>query len=181
MANNVLRLNEKKDRYKVCYMAGDDSGFDMMEGALLVLDAMELPIDWVRADLGWCMWERSNKKFGEGDPRCNTVPPETIEAIKNTDATIMAAITSKSGIKGFKSAILQMRQLFDLYINMRPAKKLPGIGTPLEGDPDIDIVMFRENTEDLYSAVEFYPLPEEMFDLHPGMDRFREGKGKIAV
>ena len=181
MAKNVLRLNEKKDRYKVCYMAGDDSGFDMMEGALLVLDAMELPIDWVRADLGWCMWERSNKKFGEGDPRCNTVPPETIEAIKNTDATIMAAITSKSGIKGFKSAILQMRQLFDLYINMRPAKKLPGIGTPLEGDPDIDIVMFRENTEDLYSAVEFYPLPEEMFDLHPGMDRFREGKGKIAV
>ncbi|MDD4365193.1 MAG: isocitrate/isopropylmalate family dehydrogenase, partial [Synergistales bacterium] len=123
MANrNVMKVREKKDRYKVCYMAGDDSGFDMMEAALLVLDAMELPIDLVRADLGWCMWEKSNAKFGEGDPRCNTVPPETVETIKKTDATLMAAITSKPGVKGFKSAILQMRQLFDLYINLRPAK-----------------------------------------------------------
>ncbi len=173
MARNILKVKEPKDRYQVCYMAGDDSGFDMMEGALLVLESLNLPIDWVRADLGWCMWEKSNKKFGVGDPRCNTVPPETIEKIRDTDATLMAAITSKSGVKGFKSAILQMRQIFDLYINFRPAKKLPGIGTPLAKDPNIDIVMFRENTEDLYAAVEFYPLPEAMFDLHKGMDRFR--------
>ncbi|MDO5563319.1 MAG: isocitrate/isopropylmalate family dehydrogenase [Synergistaceae bacterium] len=171
--SNVMKVKERKDRYKVTYMAGDDSGFDMMEGALLVLESLDLPIDWVRADLGWCMWEKSNKKFGEGDPRCNTVPPETIQSIKDTDATLMAAITSKSGVKGFKSAILQMRQIFDLYINIRPAKKLPGVGTPLANDPNIDIVMFRENTEDLYAAVEFHPLPEEMFDLHKGMDRFR--------
>lgn len=177
---NVLQVKEKKARYKVCYMSGDDSGFDMMEGALLVLEAMDLPIDWVRADLGWCMWEKSLNKYGEGDPRVNTVPPETIEKIKNSDATLMAAITSKAGVKGFKSAILQMRQLFDLYINMRPAKSLPGIGTPLKGDPKIDVVMFRENTEDLYSAVEFCPLPKEMFDLHPGMERFKKSK-EVAV
>ena len=170
---NVMKVRERKDRYKVTYMAGDDSGFDMMEGALLVLESLDLPIDWVRADLGWCMWEKSNRKFGEGDPRCNTVPPETIRSIEDTDATLMAAITSKSGVKGFKSAILQMRQIFDLYINIRPAKKLPGVGTPLAKDPNIDIVMFRENTEDLYAAVEFHPLPAEMFDLHKGMDRFR--------
>lgn len=174
MHRDVMKVKEKKDRYKVCYMSGDDSGFDMMEGALLVLEAMDLPIEWVRADLGWCMWEKSVAKFGEGDSRCNTVPPETVETIKNTDATLMAAITSKAGVKGFKSAILQMRQLFDLYINMRPAKTLPGIGTPLKGDPKIDIVMFRENTEDLYAAVEFYPLPKEQFDLHPGMERFKK-------
>ncbi len=181
MANrNVMKVREKKDRYKVCYMAGDDSGFDMMEAALLVLDAMELPIDLVRADLGWCMWEKSVAKFGEGDPRCNTVPPETVETIKKTDATLMAAITSKPGVKGFKSAILQMRQLFDLYINLRPAKTLPGVGTPLKGDPKIDIVMFRENTEDLYSAVEFRPLPAEMYDVHKGMERFKT-KGEVAV
>ena len=181
MSENIMRVKAKKDRYDVTYMAGDDSGFDMMEGALLVLESLDLPINWRRADLGWCMWEKSNKKFGEGDPRCNTVPPETIKAIEETDATIMAAITSKAGVKGFKSAILQMRQLFDLYINLRPAKTLPGIGTPLAKNPDIDIVMFRENTEDLYAAVEFFPLPKEMFDLHKGMDRFREGKGEIAV
>ena len=180
MSHDVMKVREKKDRYKVCYMSGDDSGFDMMEGALLVLSAMDLPIDWVRADLGWCMWEKSIAKFGEGDPRCNTVPPETIESIKSTDATLMAAITSKAGVKGFKSAILQMRQTFDLYINLRPAKSLPGIGTPLKTDPKIDIVMFRENTEDLYAAVEFCPLPEEHFDLHKGMDRFRKSE-EVAV
>jgi isocitrate/isopropylmalate dehydrogenase len=175
-----MKVKEKKNRYRVCYMSGDDSGFDMMEGALLVLNAMDLPIDWVRADLGWCMWEKSIAKFGEGDPRCNTVPPETIETIKSTDATLMAAITSKAGVKGFKSAILQMRQLFDLYINLRPAKSLPGIGTPLKTDPKIDIVMFRENTEDLYAAVEFCPLPKEHFDLHKGMERFKKSE-EVAV
>jgi isocitrate/isopropylmalate dehydrogenase len=180
MFRDVMKVREKKDRYRVCYMSGDDSGFDMMEGALLVLEALDLPIDWVRADLGWCMWEKSVAKFGEGDPRCNTVPPETVESIRGTDATLMAAITSKAGVKGFKSAILQMRQLFDLYINLRPAKTLPGVGTPLKNDPKIDIVMFRENTEDLYSAVEFCPLPEEQFDLHPGMERFKKSK-EVAV
>ena len=94
MSENIMRVKAKKDRYDVTYMAGDDSGFDMMEGALLVLESLDLPINWRRADLGWCMWEKSNKKFGEGDPRCNTVPPETIKAIEETDATIMAAITS---------------------------------------------------------------------------------------
>jgi isocitrate/isopropylmalate dehydrogenase len=180
MFRDVMKVREKKDRYRVCYMSGDDSGFDMMEGALLVLEALNLPIDWVRADLGWCMWEKSVAKFGEGDPRCNTVPPETIESIRGTDATLMAAITSKAGVKGFKSAILQMRQLFDLYINLRPAKTLPGVGTPLKNDPKIDIVMFRENTEDLYAAVEFCPLPAEQFDLHPGMERFKKSK-EVAV
>ncbi|MDR1021317.1 MAG: isocitrate/isopropylmalate dehydrogenase family protein [Synergistaceae bacterium] len=180
MSRDVMKVREKKDRYKVCYMSGDDSGFDMMEGALLVLEALDLPIDWVRADLGWCMWEKSVAKFGEGDPRCNTVPPETIESIRSTDATLMAAITSKAGVKGFKSAILQMRQLFDLYINLRPAKTLPGVGTSLKNDPKIDIVMFRENTEDLYAAVEFCPLPAEQFDLHPGMERFKKSR-EVAV
>ncbi|WP_281746207.1 isocitrate/isopropylmalate dehydrogenase family protein [Thermanaerovibrio acidaminovorans] len=180
MSRNVLKVKERKDRYKVCYMPGDDSGFDMMEGALVVLLSMDLPIDWVRADLGWCMWEKSVNKFGQGDPRCNTVPPETIDKIRSSDATLMAAITSKSGVKGFKSAILQMRQLFDLYINLRPAKTLPDLGSPLKGDPKIDLVLFRENTEDLYSAVEFHPLPEEMFNLHKGMERFRK-MGDVAV
>jgi isocitrate/isopropylmalate dehydrogenase len=174
MTRNVLQVKEKKDRYTVCYMPGDDSGFDMMEAAMLVLNTMDLPIDFVRADLGWCMWEKSIAKFGEGDPRCNTVPPETIKKIENADATLMAAITSKAGVKGFKSAILQMRQLFDLYINLRPAKVLPGVGTPLKGDPKIDIVLFRENTEDLYAAVEFNPLPKELYDVHKGMERFKK-------
>ncbi|MDN5335679.1 MAG: hypothetical protein PWR02_705 [Synergistales bacterium] len=177
---NVMQVKEKKDHYQVAYIPGDDSGFDVMEAAMIVMQALNPPIDWVRADMGWCMWEKSCKEYPEGDPRRNTVPPETIEKVKNTDATLMAAITSKSGVKGFKSAILQLRQIFDLYINFRPAKLYPGISTPLKGDPNIDIAVFRENTEDLYSAVEWRPLPKEMFDLHPGMERFKD-KEEVAV
>ena len=53
MSENIMRVKAKKDRYDVTYMAGDDSGFDMMEGALLVLESLDLPINWRRADLGW--------------------------------------------------------------------------------------------------------------------------------
>jgi len=177
---NVMQVKEKKDRYQVTYIPGDDSGFDVMEAAMIVMQALNPPIEWVRADMGWCMWEKACKEYPEGDPRRNTVPPETFDKVKNTDATLMAAITSKSGVKGFKSAILQMRQKFDLFINFRPAKLYPGISTPLKGDPNIDIAIFRENTEDLYSAVEWRPLPKEMFDLHPGMERYKD-KEEVAV
>ncbi len=61
-----------------------------------------------------------------------------------------------------------------------PAKLMPGLECPLKGDPKIDIKLFRENTEDLYSAVEWRPLPREMFDLHPGMERFKD-KEEVAV
>jgi isocitrate/isopropylmalate dehydrogenase len=180
MARNVMQVKEKKDRYQVAYIPGDDSGFDVMEAAMIVMQALDAPIDWVRADMGWCMWEKTCKEFPEGDKRRNTVPQETIDKVRNTDATLMAAITSKAGVKGFKSAILQMRQIFDLYINFRPAKMMPGLECPLKGDPNIDIKLFRENTEDLYAAVEFRPLPREMFDLHPGMERFKD-KSEVAV
>ncbi|HPI98632.1 MAG TPA: isocitrate/isopropylmalate dehydrogenase family protein [Synergistales bacterium] len=164
---NVLKVKETKDRYKVAYIPGDDSGFDVMEACMIVMEKLNPPIDWVRTDAGWCMWE----KYG------NTVPDSTKEVLANTDAALMAAITSKPGVKGFKSAILQMRQIFDLYINLRPAKSMPGI--PCYRD-DIDIVMFRENTEGLYSAVEWRPFPEELFDIHPNLARFK-GKKEVAA
>jgi isocitrate/isopropylmalate dehydrogenase len=66
-----------------------------------------------------------------------------------------------------------LRQLFDLYINMRPCKAYPG--NPLNYRDDIDLVVFRENTEGLYSGVEFYPLPDEVrraLEVHPKMKRF---------
>lgn len=164
---NVLEIAVKKDRYKVAYIPGDDSGFDVMEACMEVMDALNPPIDWVRADAGWCMWE----KYG------NTVPDETKEILQNTDAALMAAITSKPGVKGFKSAILQMRQIFDLYINLRPAKSMPGV--PSYRD-DIDMVLFRENTEGLYSAVEWRPFPEELLSIHPNLERYR-GKKELAA
>ncbi|MCD6363706.1 MAG: isocitrate/isopropylmalate dehydrogenase family protein [Synergistetes bacterium] len=161
-----MKVKEKKDKYKVVYIPGDDSGHDVMEACMLVMEELKPPIEWVRADAGWCMWE----KYGD------TVPPQTWEALENSDAALLAAITSKPGVKGFKSAILQIRQKFDLYVNLRPFKTLPGVPAHR---PDIDIVLFRENTEGLYAAVEWRPIPEEIYKLHPNMERFR-GKKEVA-
>ncbi|MCF7936798.1 MAG: isocitrate/isopropylmalate dehydrogenase family protein [Synergistales bacterium] len=167
MARNEMTVKEKKDRYQVAYIPGDDTGFDVMEANMVVMEALGAPIDWVRTDAGWCMWEQ------EGD----TVPEKTWETLRNTDAALMAAITSKPGVKGFKSAILQMRQKFELYVNLRPAKAMPGVPSMRD---DIDIVTFRENTEGLYSAVEWRPVPDELYDLHPNMARFK-GKEDVAA
>lgn len=153
--------------YKICRLPGDGIGHDVMKAAMIVWDKIPLDIQWVDAEAGWCMWE----KYG------NTVPEETWKALESTQCCLFGAITSKPGIKGFLSAILQIRQKFDMYINLRPFKAYPGVS--LNYRDNIDMVMFRENSEDLYSGVEFYPAPEALFAMHPKMDRF---KGKdVAV
>ena len=147
--------------HRICRIPGDGIGHDVMEAACLVLGRMGLDIEYVDAEAGWCCWE----KYG------NTVPEATWKALEETEACLFGAITSKSGIPGFKSAILQIRQHFDLYANVRPIKAYKGVS--LNYRDDIDLVIFRENTEDLYSAIEWAKVPEELFALHPAMARFR--------
>ncbi len=146
--------------YKICRIPGDGIGHDVMKAVEIVLNAVPVKIDWLDADAGWCMWEKHQ----------NTVPPATWEALQNSQCCLFGAITSLPGIKGFSSAILQIRQKFDLYINMRPFKAFKGV--PLNYRDDIDMIVFRENSEGLYSGVEFYPVPEEFFGLHEKMKRF---------
>ncbi|MCH7521431.1 MAG: isocitrate/isopropylmalate dehydrogenase family protein, partial [Candidatus Marinimicrobia bacterium] len=82
------------------------------------------------------------------------------------------------------SPIVRLRQQFDLHTNLRPCKAYPG--NPLNQRDDIDIVVFRENTEGLYSGVEFFPLPQEVLDVlsanHPNMAKFEKyGRENIAL
>lgn len=103
-----------------------------------------------------------------------------------TDCALFGAITSKpkkeaenelpDKLKGkeYFSPIVKMRQIFDLYANMRPCKAYPG--NPLNYRDDIDLIIFRENTEGLYAGVEFYPLPDTLrkaLEEHPKMKRFK--------
>jgi len=147
--------------HRICRIPGDGIGHDVVEAATIVLDALGLAIEWVDAEAGWCCWEKY----------ANTVPEATWKALESSKCCLFGAITSKPGIPGFKSAILQIRQRFDLYANVRPCKAYPGV--PLNYRDDIDLVIFRENTEDLYSGIEWKAMPEEMFQLHPGLERFR--------
>ncbi len=163
----MFRKNIIKKEYKVTVIPGDDSGVDVTEACMLVLDALSLPIKWIKADAGYCMWE----KYGQ------TVPDFTFEALSNSDAALLGAVTSKPNLKGFKSAVLQIRKRFDLYINFRPFKSIAGVKCLFK---DVDIVLFRENTEGLYSGVEWEQLPQKLISLHDGFKNF-EGKGRVAV
>lgn len=174
-------------KYKIAVLPGDGVGKDVVEAAMIVLDKIKLDAEYIEGDIGWEFWCR------EGDP----LPQRTIELMKNTDACLFGAITSKPkkdaakelapelqgrGLSYF-SPIVRLRQEFDLFTNLRPCKAYPG--NPLNYRDDIDLVMFRENTEGMYAGVEFHPLPEQVRQallLHPKMKKFENvAGGDIAL
>jgi len=159
-------------KYRIAWLPGDGVGNDVLEATRIVLDALRLDAEYRPGDIGWEFWRR------EGDP----LPVRTIELMKQTNCAMFGAITSKPksvaeqelnpSLRGtglsYRSPIVRMRQLFDLYNCQRPCKAYPG--NPLNYREGIDFMVFRENTEDLYSGVEFYPIPESMFMLK-GMEK----------
>ncbi|MGE5177991.1 MAG: isocitrate/isopropylmalate dehydrogenase family protein [Bacteroidota bacterium] len=170
-------------RYKIGWLPGDGIGVEVMEAARLVLDAVGFDAEYVPGDIGWEFWRR------EGD----ALPPRTIELLRNVDAALFGAITSKPlkeaerelvpELQGkslvYRSPIVRMRQLFDLYVCLRPCKAFPG--NPLNFKEGIDLVVFRENTEDLYAGVEFPKVPDALRDtltaLSPPFKAFAGLKG----
>ncbi len=154
-------------KYKIAWLPGDGVGKDVMEATRIVLDALKFDAEYKHGDIGWEIWKQ------EGDP----LPARTIELLKSTDACLFGAITSKPKeeaekelapeLQGkgyvYSSPIVRLRQEFNLHTNLRPCKGYPG--NPLNYQDDIDLVVFRENTEDLYVGVEFHPLPQEVMDV----------------
>jgi len=159
-------------KYHVAWLPGDGVGRDVMQAARIVLDRTGLKIKYHEGDIGWECWRQ------EGD----ALPARTIELLGNTDCALFGATTSKHqnaaerelppALQGkkfiYKSPIVRIRQLFDLYICQRPCKAYPG--NSLNYRDDIDLTVFRENTEDLYAGIEFEGVPPAMRWL-PGMDR----------
>ncbi len=159
-------------KFRVAWLPGDGIGQEVMQAARIVLDRVGLDAEYVPGDIGWEFWRR------EGDP----MPARTIDLLKSTDCALFGAITSKPQAeaaaeldpalraKGFayRSPIVRMRQLLDLYICLRPCKAYPG--NPLNYRDGIDLAVFRENTEDLYVGIEFPSIPPQMQTL-PGMQK----------
>ncbi|MBN2172430.1 MAG: isocitrate/isopropylmalate dehydrogenase family protein [Candidatus Krumholzibacteriota bacterium] len=151
--------------YKIAWLPGDGVGNDVMEAARLVLDALKLDAEYVHGDIGWEFW------CNEG----NALPDRTIEMMRGTDAALFGAITSKPLAEAEKelapelqgkglvyfSPIVRLRQEFNLHTNLRPCKAYAG--NPLNYREGIDLVVFRENTEGLYSGIEAHPVPDALF------------------
>ena len=150
--------------YTIAWLPGDGIGNDVMEAARVVLDGIGLDAEYVQGDIGWEFWRTEGEAF----------PQRTIDLLKAVDAAMFGAITSKpvkaaeaellTQLRGkglvYRSPIVRMRQQFDLYTCLRPCKAF--IGNPLNYKENIDLVVFRENTEDLYAGVEFNPVPQEV-------------------
>jgi 3-isopropylmalate dehydrogenase len=165
-------------KYKIAWLPGDGVGVDVMDAVKIVLDKLQLDAEYIHGDIGWEFWKTE----------ANPLPDRTVDLIRNTDCALFGAITSQPKeeaerelipeLQGkghiYASPIVRLRQEFNLRTNMRPCKAYPG--NPLNYTDGVDIVVFRENTEDLYSGVEFFPIPDEVRDViknnHPKMKRF---------
>ncbi|MCH2133797.1 MAG: isocitrate/isopropylmalate dehydrogenase family protein [Phycisphaerales bacterium] len=174
-------------KYKIAWMPGDGVGNEVMDATRIVLDAMNFDAEYVHADIGWEFWCK------EGDP----LPQRTIDILKETDCALFGAITSKprdeaheelapelkdKGLVYF-SPIVKLRQMFNLHTNLRPCKAYPG--NPLNHRDGIDMVVFRENTEGSYGGVEWFPLPEKIYDAlcdNPKMVKWKDkGLENVAL
>jgi isocitrate/isopropylmalate dehydrogenase len=116
-------------RYRIAWLPGDGIGRDVMDAARLVLDRLGVDADYLPGDIGWDFWCR------EGD----ALPPRTIELLRTVDAALFGAITSKPTREAerelaperqgqglvYRSPIVRMRQLFDLYVCLRPCRAYP--------------------------------------------------------
>jgi homoisocitrate dehydrogenase len=123
----------------ICLIPGDGVGQEVIPAAASVLAAVRPDLGFTEADAGWDCFRRC------GD----ALPEETVTAVANAEATLFGATQSPSTVvAGYRSPILALRKRFDLYANLRPTVTL------LPGQPKVDLLIVRENTEGLYSGRE---------------------------
>lgn len=132
----------------VTLIPGDGIGPECVNAARRIIDAMGVPIKWEPCEAGEAVFKR-------GLP--SGVPPETIESVGRTRLVFKGPLGTPIG-HGEKSANVTLRKLFETYANIRPVRELPGVTTPYSGR-GIDLVVVRENVEDLYAGIEHMQTP----------------------
>jgi len=125
----------------VTLIPGDGIGPEVSEATRRVLDATGIPIEWVVEEAGADVLAR------EG----TTLPGRVLDKIRDSRVAIKGPITTPVG-SGFRSVNVELRQALDLFAAVRPSRSLAGLPTR---HPDVDLVVIRENTEDLYQGIEF--------------------------
>jgi len=144
-------------RHTVTLITGDGTGPELAEAARLCVDAALAATDGA-GTIDWTVREAGVDVMGRaGTP----MPEETLASVRATDATLKAPITTPIGT-GFRSVNVALRQTLDLYACLRPCKSYPGVRSRYEG---IDLVVVRENVEDLYAGVEFERGRDETAEL----------------
>jgi len=127
--------------HSVTLIRGDGIGPEVAKATQTAIDATGVKIDWVVVDAGIDVME----KYG------TPLPEHVLESIKATKTAIKGPITTPVG-SGFRSVNVAIRKELDLYANLRPAKSIDGVKSAFR---NVDLVIVRENTEDLYAGIEF--------------------------
>lgn len=150
-------------RHTVVLIPGDGIGVETSAAMQEVVAASGAEIDWVIAEAGAAVMD----KYG------TPLPDETIQAVKHYKTAIKGPVTTPVGT-GFRSVNVALRKELDLYVNLRPVISIPGAGGRYD---DVDLVIVRENTEDLYAGIEFEEGTPEALELIEFIDKM--GKGSI--
>ena len=135
-------------RIPVTLIPGDGIGPECVASARAIVDATGAPIDWEEADAGA---EVFRKGVASG------VPSETMDSIAKNRVALKGPLETPVGY-GEKSANVTLRKLYETYANVRPVREMPGVKTPYSGR-GVDLVMVRENVEDLYAGIEYMQTP----------------------
>jgi isocitrate dehydrogenase len=143
-----MMSSNASEKKLVTLIPGDGIGPECIEAAQRVIEATKAPIDWDVRQAGASI-------FKQGLP--SGVPQETIESISKTRVVLKGPLETPVGF-GEKSANVTLRKLFETYGNIRPVRELPGVKTPYSGR-GIDLVVVRENVEDLYAGIEYMQTP----------------------
>src|SRR5262247_3472227 len=148
IANGSLQV---PDRPVIPYIEGDGTGPDIWRASVRVLDASvkkayggKRQIEWKEVYAG----EKANKLL-------NTwLPDETVAACREYLVSIKGPLTTPIG-GGIRSLNVALRQMLDLYVCLRPVRWFKGVPSPVRSPEKVDMVIFRENTEDIYAGIEF--------------------------
>jgi isocitrate dehydrogenase len=135
-------------RIPVTLIPGDGIGPECVASARAIVEATGAPIDWEMAEAGA---EIFKKGVASG------VPAETMDSIARTRVALKGPLETPVGY-GEKSANVTLRKLYETYANVRPVREMPGVKTPYSGR-GVDLVMVRENVEDLYAGIEYMETP----------------------
>ena len=148
--------------YKIAVIPGDGIGRTVVPEAVRVLRSTDIKFEFQYMEVGYEVF----RKVGA------SVPEDVLSKIKETQACLFGATTTPVGVAGYRSAIVTLRKALDLYANVRPVKSYP-IQSSIK---NVDLVIVRENTEGLYSGIEF-ELEDSAFTLRIIT---RRASGRIA-
>ena len=131
--------------HAITLIPGDGIGPEVTNAVVTILSAAGIAIDWERHDAGATAAERTGR----------TLPVEVVDSIRRNKVALKGPVTTPIG-EGFASVNVEIRKTLDLYVNLRPVRNLPGIQSRFS---DVDLVIVRENTEDLYAGLEHVVVP----------------------